>query len=73
MKYEASLRLLNFAHMIQKSRKVRAVLFKNVRAANEMLAVAASIARRNASLICFLEKESTFLLPHFYFTYCLNL
>lgn len=57
MKFEMNLRLFNFAHIVQKSWKVRTVLFKNIRASNKMLAVAVSIAWRDASLICFLENK----------------
>lgn len=55
MKYNVSLRLFNYAHMIHKSGIVQAELFKDASA--EMFAVTALIARCDASLIGFLGKK----------------
>lgn len=47
-------RLLNYAHMIHKSREIRAELIKD--ASIEVCAMSTLIARRDASLIRFLKE-----------------
>lgn len=60
MKYDVSLHILNYAHILLKSLKVFAVFLKKIHlgASSEMFAMAVSIARRDTSLICSLEKRN---------------
>lgn len=65
MKYNISLRLLNYAHIIYKSCEVRAELLKD--ASTEVFAVTAPVTRRDASLIRFLEEKQIIIITTFLF------
>lgn len=59
-----SLRLLNYAHIIHKSRQVQAELFKGTSA--KVFAMTALIAGRDASLIGFLRKKLISVIYYIY-------